>query len=820
MKRQFASVLAVLFVLYHAATANAVNFTGAARADNYAQGEILVKFKPGVSSAGIKSVNSSLGAQRKSTIGKTGIERVTISANRTVAEAVADFNSMPEVEFAQPNYRYHALVTIPNDTDFSKQWGLNNTGQTVNGTTGTPDADIDAPEAWDVTTGSSSVVVAVIDSGVDYNHPDLSANIWRHIGETAGNGIDDDGNGFTDDTRGWDFVDGDNNPMDTDGHGTHIAGIIGAVGNNGTGVAGIAWQVQIMPVRVLDAGGGGFTSDIMAGIDYAVNNGANIINISLGGDPGGPQDSAMISALTSAKNAGVTAVIAAGNENNDNDISPVYPASYTLDNIISVAATDQSGNLAWFSNFGATSVDVGAPGVDIYSTAPAREVIFTDDFESGAVGWSMGKTSGDTWLVSLLNPFGGSHSLSDGSEAQPYQANTDSWATSPSFNLAGKSGCTLSAQFDYITEADFDFINVKASKDGNSYSNLTSGQLSGDSLRWTELAFSLKPYEGNSAVSIRFELVTDNFVNEAGVYIDDVSVTCSSTSFNGTEYGFFDGTSFSAPYVSGLAALLLSQNSSFTATELKALILDNGNPASALAGKTVSGKGIRGFSSLAVNNTAPPPISVAGGASSTTSANVTLSLSATDAIGITGYYLSEDPATPSASVFTSVTPTQNFSQDVAFILSSGNGAKTVYVWFIGGAGNISPRASVSINLSAPPTGTASAPAPSGGGGGGGCFIATAAYGSYLERHVMVLRQFRDRHLLTNSPGRLFVKLYYRYSPPIADVIAGSPVLRTVTRLALTPLVYGLLYPFTTLFLLIISAWAFAGFRYRKRPAEG
>jgi len=716
---------AIFCFFYGAATANAANFTGTLRTGNYKQGEILVKFKPGVSSAGIRDINSSLGVNRKSTIGKTGIEIITIPAGRTVEEAVADFKNVPEVEFAQPDYRYHMLATIPNDAEFSKQWGLDNTGQTVNGTTGIPDADIDAPEAWDITTGSSSVVVAVIDSGVAYNHPDLSANIWANADETDGNGIDNDGNGFKDDVRGWDFVDNDNDPMDFNGHGSHVAGIIGAVGNNSKGVAGIAWKVKIMPVRVLAPDGFGFTSNITAGIDYAVNNGAQVINLSLGENPGDAPDSAVRTAIQNAKNAGVLAVIAAGNDSNDNDALPVYPASYTLENIISVAATDQSDKLAGFSNYGATSVDVSAPGVDIYSTFPAREVILTEDFESGAVGWSMGKISRDTWLVSTLQSYTGAKSLSDGSEALPYQSNTDSWATSPTFSLAGKSGCTVSAQFNYVTETDRDFINVKASKNGTGYSTLANGRLSGDSLTWTDLTFDLKPYEGNSTVSIRFELVTDGATNKAGVYIDDVSVTCSSTSFNGTEYDFSGGTSFSTPYVAGLVALLLARDSSFTVSQLKALILDNGDTASTLSGKTVSGKRINAFNSLV----APAP-----------------------------------PASPAV--------------------------------------------------------TASAPVSSGGGGGGGgCFIATAAYGSYLEPHVMVLRRFRDRYLLTNSPGRFLVELYYRYSPPIADVIADSPTLRTAARLALTPVVYGLMYPLAALFLLMVSALAFAAFRYRKRTAS-
>src|SRR5262249_48878129 len=149
---------------------------------------------------------------------------------------------------------------------FSSLWGLHNTGQTG----GTPDADIDAPEAWDVTTGSSSVVVAVIDTGVDYTHPDLAANIWTNAGEVPGNGVDDDHNGYVDDVHGYDFVNNDGDPMDDHFHGTHVAGTIGAVGNNGTGVAGINWNVKIMALKFLDGNGGGYASDAIRAVNYAV----------------------------------------------------------------------------------------------------------------------------------------------------------------------------------------------------------------------------------------------------------------------------------------------------------------------------------------------------------------------------------------------------------------------------------------------------------------------------------------------------------------------------------------------------------------------
>lgn len=223
---------------------------------------------------------------------------------------------------------------------------------------------VNAPEAWAQGYTGQGVVVAVVDTGVDYNHSDLSGNIWVNSGEIPDNGIDDDGNGFVDDVRGWDFVDGDNDPMDLDAHGTHVAGTIAAE-NNGFGVTGVAYNATIMPVRVIDTEGG-TSSDIAAGIRYAVDNGANVINLSLGGNFTSAEEE---DAIRYASDSGVVVVMAAGNEG---DSQPVYPAYYATDWGIAVGAVDSNKTLADFSNrAGATPLDyVVAPGVDILSTTP------------------------------------------------------------------------------------------------------------------------------------------------------------------------------------------------------------------------------------------------------------------------------------------------------------------------------------------------------------------------------------------------------------------------------------------------------------------
>ena len=257
-------------------------------------------------------------------------------------------------------------TSIPNDVQFGDMWPLDNTGQTG----GAADADIDAPAAWEVTHGSSSMVVAVIDTGVDYAHPDLAGNMWVNVDEVAGDGIDNDGNGFVDDVHGYDFINGDGDPMDDQGHGTHVAGTIGAVGNNGLGVTGINWDVQIMALKFLGADGSGSGSDAIEAIRYAVDNGAVISNNSWGGDP---YSQAMHDAIAEARDQQHIFVAAAGNGNAfgvgiDNDATPFYPSGYDLDNVISVAAVDHNDDLGSFSNFGATSVDLAAPGVNILST--------------------------------------------------------------------------------------------------------------------------------------------------------------------------------------------------------------------------------------------------------------------------------------------------------------------------------------------------------------------------------------------------------------------------------------------------------------------
>ena len=295
-----------------------------------------------------------------------GLLHLTCDRDSTDASTVLERLgvSLGVIEFAEPDYLYQ-LGATPNDTSYGVLWGLNNTGQTVNRDRGTANADIDCNLAWDVTTGSTTMVVGMCDSGIRGTHEDIAGNLWTNPGETAGNGVDDDGNGYIDDTWGWDFWNNDKDPTDDNGHGTHTAGTVGARGNNAKGVTGVCWNVKMVGLKIGSASGSVSVSAGISAINYCVTKGIKLSNHSWGG---GSFSSAMDAAITNARNAGHLLVCSAGNSGLNNDATPSYPASYSQDNILSVAATDNDNRLASFSNYGATRVDLGAPGVNIYST--------------------------------------------------------------------------------------------------------------------------------------------------------------------------------------------------------------------------------------------------------------------------------------------------------------------------------------------------------------------------------------------------------------------------------------------------------------------
>ncbi len=284
-------------------------------------------------------------------------------------EAIARLKSHQAIEYAEPDYQV-SIAQTPDDPRFDELWGLNNDGQTG----GTADADIDAVEAWDISTGSRDVVVGVIDTGIDYSHSDLASNMWVNSSEVPGDGIDNDGNGFVDDVHGINAITNSGDPMDDEGHGTHVSGTIGASGNNATGVVGVNHEVSLVGCKFLDAAGNGSTSDAIKCIDYMVglkNAGVNlrVLNNSWGG---GGYSQALADAIASSEAADLLFVAAAGNDTIDNDVNPHYPSNYENASVLSVASTDQTDNISWFSHYGLTSVDMGAPGSAILSTTPGE----------------------------------------------------------------------------------------------------------------------------------------------------------------------------------------------------------------------------------------------------------------------------------------------------------------------------------------------------------------------------------------------------------------------------------------------------------------
>lgn len=346
-----------------ATPASAAAPVGAAFADAHPE-HVFVRFRQDATAADRLGVHAAAGALEKLREFRwvDGLVLMRVAPGR-VGEAIARYQADPNVLYAEPDGYVHP-TSPPDDPFFPLLWGLDNTGQDVSGP-GVPDADIDAPEAWSIWTGDPEFRVAVLDTGVNYNHPDLAANIWTNPGEIL-NGIDDDGNGYVDDLHGIDTIGSDSDPLDAGDHGTHCAGTIGAVGDNGLGVVGVNWRCRLVPIRTI---GSGTWSDTVEAMEYVLDQGITVSSNSYTG--GGIIPQPMYEVIQASQEIGHIFVVAAGNDGSNIDIYPTWPASMNLPNIICVAGTNNIDGLYPSSNFGAFSVDVGAPAVDVYSTAGA-----------------------------------------------------------------------------------------------------------------------------------------------------------------------------------------------------------------------------------------------------------------------------------------------------------------------------------------------------------------------------------------------------------------------------------------------------------------
>lgn len=715
----------------------------------YVPGEVLVKFRDDASSSAITSLNASVSTQELRTLSVTGrtIHQYKLKNVLSVDDAVQKYRRHPAVEYAEPNYLYWPR-TIPNDAEFGTLWGLHNVGQVVNGEAGTADADIDAPEAWEISTGSTNVIIAVIDSGMAYDHPDLSSNLWTNPGEIPGNGVDDDGNGLIDDVHGWDFSMNDNDPMDpvaltarhqlqpalNPGHGTHVAGTIAARGNNGTGVTGVMWTAGLMALKAGGVGGLPLSA-IVSAIHYAVTNGARVINASFTG----PCSLAQYDAVSAAHTAGVLFVAAAGNEESDNDQVPSFPANFSapsecggsqkaaLPNVIAVAATDQNDELASFSNFGSTTVQVAAPGVRINSTKPTSNVtnVLFHSFDSDPTG--LGYVTGGTnnsWGFTNAVSFSPPNSMTDSPETD-YRNNTDSFAMGPVFSTAGQRGCRFDGRMHLSTEEVVDGILMESSGDsGNNW--VIGGWFSGSSDgQFVPLTFGDIPDGKANKARFRFRFWSDVSNVSDGVYLDNVRVACVAGSPSGsTDYQYLQGTSMAAPHVAGLAGLLLSVNPNLTVSQLRDAILNTVDRKASLTGKVATGGRINARAALA-----------------TVVANFTVTV---NKVGAGTGTVTSNPS----GIDCGATCNGQFTQGSIVNLTAAPAAGSVFAGWSGDCSGLNP-CSLTQDATVTATFNTAPPPPVSGENGGGCTLAPGTTGDLLLPAMLlmslVVSLWRARH---------------------------------------------------------------------------
>ena len=538
--------------------------------DAYVEGEVLVTFKSGVATEAAKTALGKRSLDLTQKFDRLSARRNRVSgmvrqkARKTKA-LIADLKDDPAIETVEPNYLRHVSAVTSTDTDFSKLWGLHNTGQSLNGTTGTSGVDTKFSEAWALARpASSEVVVAVVDTGVDITHPDLAANIWTNPGEIAGNSIDDDGNGRVDDVHGYDFAVGTATMTDSGEHGTHVAGTIAATGQNGIGVIGVQYKAKVLPLKVSTDGETLSTSAVLAAMDYMVDlkeRGVNIVaaNASYGGGSSSTTERQAIEAL---RDAGIVLCAAAGNEAANTDTTPSYPANYTTSNIISVAATTQTNGLASFSNYGATTVDIGAPGTNIYSAMPVSLVSQTSSLKIGSTTYSAAaiEFSGSTASAGLTKPL---YSCSLG-RVGDFPA-----GVSGNIALIQRGTITFAEKVTNATAAGAIAVVIY----DNTSSSITTNP-------WT------LGTTGSWIPAIRISMANGTTIATSTL---PTSATLTQWANTAAAYQYMDGTSMATPHVTGAVAFAALNFPAESMTQRITRILNNTTPVAALSGKTTRG---------------------------------------------------------------------------------------------------------------------------------------------------------------------------------------------------------------------------------------
>jgi subtilisin family serine protease len=551
---------------------------------SYREGEVLVKFRADAGEERVRGIADKHLLRTIKHLSRIKVHHLKTPAGADLFRLIDRLRDEPYVEYAEPNYIRKKLSVTPNDPAFPEQWGM---------------AKVAMESAWGLSRGSGEVIVAVLDTGVDYTHPDLMANMWKNTGEIPDNGIDDDGNGKIDDYHGWNFAQQFsypdyctnpekpcNDPRDTDGHGTHVSGVIGAVGMNGIGVAGINWSVRIMPLKFLDPSGGTVAEEVAA-IEYALAFGARVLNASYGD---WQYSQTEYDAIQAAGTEGMLVIAAAGNNGRNLDGSGLktYPAYYNLANIIAVAATKSDDSLASFSNYGATSVDLGAPGVDILSTIPVDK---SDTPGAKVTVPSLSKT---------YSAYGIEFAGQTGSEGTTGILYNCGYGESPvdfppgvSGNVAlirrGSSvGTAITFQEKVINAQDAGAI---AAIIYNNQSGLYEGTLDTPGT-WIP-AVSVSEQTGLSLIN-------------AGT----PTVTVVNYPYNGSDYS---GTSMATPFVTGTVAILLSVKPDATYQELKNVVLATVDYVPALSGKVVSGGRLNVYRALLEIRRTLPQVQISQG---------------------------------------------------------------------------------------------------------------------------------------------------------------------------------------------------------------